>query len=264
MVMNHTIPSTECPYSLAYAALRTAETEGARVEWHPSPGAFRFVDARTELSARLLALSGAHAFDVVTDADEHDAQLWASLASTLPSCFRYRREGHSVRVVHLSAPTRLALARLAAAPSRAARDMLVTPVAVLRELPVPWTIVLERVPSELARKEWGARRVRFVVSTSKAAYQAARAQGLVVWGARELEAAALGAELERAYPRDLDQWLDNKARGEWLITPERTRALDVRGVTEATRSTWALGRVLDALEVELVNVDMHEVKGGGT
>lgn len=144
--------------------------------------------------------------------------------------------------------SRRALRMVLAAQGYTARALLCFPVAALAGLPLPFTLTCSR-----AGAPW-------LVTTWKADYQSALARGVPGFVLRELEAAALAAEYDRAGPHSLDQWLANKKRGQWVLTLELSGALDLRISSREARTTWSLGRVLDGLGASLVSVLTHEVQ----
>lgn len=226
-------------YYLATAFLRRAEAAGARVEVG-SRGAMRLVGGDEAMLAAYRSLAGTL---------EPTPPNAAELAAALPEGFRLLPDG---RLINLRCPTRLALARICAAPHRNAAEALVVPVVAFRGLPAAVSV-------HLARKGRP-----FTVAGAKSAYTAAVERGEPVWAWREVEALALAVEVERAYPTHLDRWLEAKARGGWALSLEASGALDVMGVTADRRSALSLGELLDGLEVELVDVVVHETKGGPT
>lgn len=249
-----------CPYASAWSVLELARAEGSTVEWVASEQAFRIgAGASQELRQRVRELSGAHSLDLT---EPGALARWGALAEELGelSPVRLVRGKDGVgKLVFIRDPRRQALERMCR--TTGARELLTLSPTVLRELSVPWTLVLERKPEEAQRRAWGAIACKFVVTTARTVYEQAQRDRVPVFVARELEAAALAAEVNRAHACQLDSWLNAKKRGEWRLTHSLTGALDVNGVDETQRVTWSLGRVLDALDVEMVSGEVHEVKG---
>lgn len=251
-----------CPYRQAFDLLERARAEGVTVEHSAERQGFRAPGASPAFLRVFRAATGVAVFTVGLDITESEAGAWLAMAKAFASTLRVTRGANgSVIVTEMLAPQRLALARMVQA-DRAAREVLTLDVVLLRELPVPWTLHLERrEPGQVERERWGARRSPWVVTTSSVAYRRAQEAGTPAFVARELEAAALAVEHVRAYPGDLDRWLAAKRRGDWRLTHELADAVGVGGVTALTRPTWALGRVLDGLDTDLVRVELHETKG---
>jgi hypothetical protein len=135
-----------------------------------------------------------------------------------------------------------ALRDIARAPSRAARELLATSVAVLA-LPVPYTLTFTR----------GGHRC--VGTSSRAVYEAAVRDGVAAFALKELVAVAAAVELGRASPVDLDRWIAIKQRGSWVLTPELA-GVDVP-VEPGRTPSLCVGELLDALGAELVDVELH-------
>lgn len=253
-----TSPSA-CPYARAFAVLEQARAEKARITWAPDVQSVRVEGASPGLLGAVRELSGLR---VLEGASEAEAVALEQLAATT-HMVRVTRAGSTLRVVNLHDPRRVALERMVRAPDRVAREVLTLTPSILRELPLPWSLHLERrAPGEVEAKRWGAKQAPWLVTTSRGTYQAAQKAGVAAFVARELEAAALAVQVNRAFPRDLDGWLAAKRRGDWRLTAGIAGALDVTGVTEDMRSTLALGSVLDALDTDLVRAELHETKGG--
>lgn len=264
MVKSGHAPLSECPYRAALSAFEFACQTGVRIE---APGAvLRFVGGTPEAREQLRPYAGVMTFSLrsIEGREAYDGFVAVDEAARLIGVERLRLkvEGSTLTVVDLHDPLRRALTRIVRAPDLAAREALTMTAEALRLSPLPWTLELLRTPTDEERKRWSCERTPFVVTTSQASYKAAVAARKPAFVARELEAAALAVEVERAWPRDLDMWLNAKKRGEWRLTPDLTGALDVQGVSEATKGTWALGRVLDALGCELVSFETHERKAG--
>lgn len=138
-----------------------------------------------------------------------------------------------------------ALRAVVRARSRAARELLVLPVSYAVGLPYPFTILFVRRACEC------------VCTTSRTAYALALSRGRPTFLVRELEAAALAAEQGRAGARDLDRWLELKARGEWRLTPELAGVLEAPGPRVAM---LCFGALFDVLGAELVDVELLEVE----
>jgi hypothetical protein len=258
-IPSHTSPG--CPYASAWSALELARAEGASIEWVASEGSFRVSGASQELRERVRQLSGAEAIDIDSPGS---LERWRALVSDLgelsPARLAHGRDGVG-RIVFLGDPRRQALERMCKASS-VAREMLLLTASNLRASTIPWSLWLERKPSEAQRRAWGAVACKFVVTTSRNVYEQAQRDRIPTFVARELEAVALAVEVNRAHACQLDGWLNAKRRGEWRLSHEMTGALDVTGVDERQLLTWSLGRVLDALDIELVSAEMHETKGG--
>lgn len=254
---------SQCPYKRAFLALQAAEFDGATVEWDVQRDALRIHGASEDIARGLARLAGVERVDTSTPEGLEAAGDWERVAAALPGCLRLARTPQGLAVVRLQDPMRLALARLLRAP-QAAREMLLCSPTTLRELPLPWTLVLERVKGSPPTPPTGGTRARrpFVVSTLRADYERAQQERTPAFVARELEAMGLAAEVNRAHPGCLDEWLDAKARGPWRLTAGVAGALDVVGVREDQRTEWALGSVLDWYGVELLRADVHEQSGG--
>lgn len=233
----------ECPYRECLTVLDLARAHGARVDWSDEKQAARIVGADEQTRARLTGLLG-----VVDVDDPRWLAMLEDLERVAPGLVRVTRNGDTARAVYLTLPTRLALVRLLRSPDRATMEAITVPVATLRELP-GWTIDTVR--------PLGTGRLRCVFTTSRGTFDQATKAGAAAFSARELEAMGLAAELDRAYPHDLAEWVARKrANPTFAVGKGAAGALDVRGVTEATRPTWSLGRVLDALGLDLVRVAM--------
>lgn len=262
LTRQHRERSRDEAYVQALAILSQAEREQSTLTYDGSRQALVVQGGSAELRARIASLTGVMTLDLREQADAAAAVEAERAAAVVPELIRTSRADHLVTVVHLAHPGRRALAQMVTAPSLAARELLAWPAANLAGLPVPFTLHLERRPPAAAQQAYGAVAQPFVVTSSRIAYARAQASSVPAFVVRELEAMALAAELERAYPRDLDQWLAQKRSvSGWCVTHEVTGALEVRGVTAEMRSTWTLGRTLDELGAELVSVELHETKG---
>lgn len=150
---------------------------------------------------------------------------------------RVRREGPHYR----------ALAAVARAPSRAARELLTLPVSYAVGLSVPFTVTFRRRATEC------------VATTSRTDYAAATQRGAVAFVLRELEAAARAVEVGRAHPSDLDRWLELKGcGGSWILTPELAGSLDVPSAAPSRGGGLCFGELFDALGAELVDVTLPD------
>lgn len=145
-----------------------------------------------------------------------------------------------------ASPRYRALRAVARAPSRAARELLTLPVAYAIGLPHPFTLAF-------------VRRGRVAVcTTSREMYAQAQAQGHIVFVLRELEAAALAVAEGRAGARTFDGWLERKARGDFRLTPELAGVL-AQPARDPSDPGLSFGELFDALDAELVSVDVHEL-----
>ena len=139
-----------------------------------------------------------------------------------------------------------ALVAVVAAPSRAARELLGLPIAYAVGLQKPFTVTFRRGGATA------------VCTTSREAYDQARASGAPAFVLRELVAVARAVELGRASGVDLDRWLAQKVRGEFVLSPEPAGVL---GPLEHTDEPClvSFGELFDALGAELVDVAVHEL-----
>lgn len=151
------------------------------------------------------------------------------------------------------APGYRALRLMAAAEDLAARECLLLRVRDLPGLPVPFALSFRE-----------RRKGRpFALTTTRRWHEKPEAQGLPFFVARELDAASQAAEAGRANADDLGAWLDAKARGQWVLTPERARVAEMPWFrADGPGSTWTLGELCDALGFDLVRVEMFERKAG--
>ncbi|NIR31708.1 MAG: hypothetical protein GWN84_20825 [Gammaproteobacteria bacterium] len=130
-------------------------------------------------------------------------------------------------------------------------ELLDLPVRLLTKLPLTTTV--------LCRAEGVAAPI--VLTTSKAAYRAARGQRWPVFVGGELVAMTLAAEHDRLFARDVVQWCERKAAApEWRLGPEAAHGLGVAGRRLWARR-WCLGPVLRAGGLEPVDVAAGDPAG---
>lgn len=150
--------------------------------------------------------------------------------------------------------SRRLLVALLAAPSLAVREVLTLPVAWWAGLPIASTLLC-RTRGENPRE--------FVATGAFEVFQAAKANGLPVFAARELDAMALGVEAGRARSEHMRGWLAAKAGTDWSVTPTVAGVADLPGYDKARRPVIDFGELFDALGVELVGVELNEKKQPG-
>lgn len=137
-------------------------------------------------------------------------------------------------------PSHRALRAVLAAPTRAARELLILPLAHAR-LPVGYAARFQRSG------------VRAQITTSEKLFKRDHGQ-IPQFVLRELDAATLAFSQGRAGPRDLDQWLAAKSRGDWLLTAELAGALAMNDPPTPVE----LGELLDGLGAQLLDVELAE------
>lgn len=114
------------------------------------------------------------------------------------------------------------------------------------QLPLPTTL--------LCRRQDGGGLM--VATTSRAAYEAARAAGVTVFAGGEFLAMVVAAENERGTPAELARWCKRKAaEPAWRLTQDAAMS----GVEpDATAPQWLLGGVLWTLGAELLAVGVGD------
>lgn len=130
------------------------------------------------------------------------------------------------------------------ARSLAVRELLTLRIGLLDGLPVPFSA------SMVQRGE------SFLVTTSRAAYAAAGARGEAAFVRREVADIAQAVALGRVYPSHLAKWIKNKrARRGWLVSPEAAGS-DIPASAYPSGDELSFGEVFDALDAELVEVEV--------
>jgi hypothetical protein len=143
-------------------------------------------------------------------------------------------------------PAHAALRAILAAPSRAARELLATPVACAR-LPVAFAVRFRRGEVQAQFTTW------------REAYGRDLGQ-LPQFVLRELDVMARAVRQGRASGVQLDLWLAAKARGgAWSLTAEIADVLEelIPGELAAGFDPLTFGELFEALGAELVQVEMQ-------
>lgn len=134
------------------------------------------------------------------------------------------------------------------APAGSYRDVLEFPAYLLAQKPM--------LPTTLRCQLFGK---DFVITTSRQAWERARFDGLVAFTGAELEAMALAAATDRAWPGTLFGWLERKRSDPaWYLT--KNEALGEYNPTRwmaSKHAPWTIGRVFARLGVSLLGVEME-------
>jgi hypothetical protein len=234
-------------FAEALALVDALAQEGARIDVAPDGGLDLDGDLSEALSAWLAAFCAGP--EVERSADALEAQLEAATAGARASdgCDSQPLDA-LLGAARDASPRYRALRAIARAPSRAARELLTLPVAYAIGLPHPFTLTFVREGRIC------------VASTSREMYGRAQSQGHIVFVLRELEAAALAVAQGRAGARAFDGWLDRKACGDFRLTPELVGVLGhVRDPSEPADPGLTFGELFEALDAEIVSVDVHEL-----
>jgi hypothetical protein len=153
------------------------------------------------------------------------------------------------------------------APAQAAEPSVATPAPVPEaEAPAgPYGDVLDMpayllshkpmLPTTLHCELFGR---RFVFTTDRMAWERAKLDGLAAFTGMELEACAVAAEEDRAWPTTLHGWIERKLREpRWYLNrAEACGEYDPRKRCEKF-PRWTLGQVFARLGVRLLGVEME-------
>lgn len=134
------------------------------------------------------------------------------------------------------------------APKPAYADVLDYPAHLLTQKPM--------LPTTLRCQLFG---VDFVITTSRKAHEAARYDGMVAFTGAELEAMALAASTDRAWPATLFGWVERKrSNPSWYLTKsEALGEYSPPRLMASKHAQWTIGRVFTRLGVSLRGVEME-------
>ena len=202
--------------------------------------------ASTYAERRRAPQNGASGLCAFPEIEGEPADLIAKLARQSPEpAMTLAQLDQLLRTVRDATPMHRALRSVASAPSLAVAELLTLPVA-FAALGAPYTITF-------ARKQMVA------VCTNSRAVFAAEQGKRPTFVFRELEAAARAVELGRAGPMHLDQWLQAKQRGAWVLALE-TAGGELASEPEQVAPMLTFGELFDALGAVLLDVVVHEPK----
>jgi len=124
------------------------------------------------------------------------------------------------------------------------REVLAFPASMLGKVPAPWALHLD-VDGDAC-----------VVTTSRACYGEARDAGVPVLLGGEWFALAHAAQNDRAWRRELREWIERKrVAAEWRLTHDR--AFAGMPIANADDLVWNVGEVLERVEATLVRVEVR-------
>lgn len=125
-------------------------------------------------------------------------------------------------------------------------ELLALPARLLPALPAAWTMLCE------VCLDGQGQVVPLVVTTCAADYTTAQARHHVTLHGAEFAALALGAELDRVTPSEVERWVERKQRDRsWELTPHVTLGTYV---ARADQRLLSVGQVLRACGASIVNV----------